>query len=216
MWNHYNHTCKVLLLQIKKMESLNALPRKIKLQRLAHVYYKHVNLERQHEFLLDFGFSEVKRVGKKIYYRGYGTEPFVYCAEQAGEDRFGGTAFAVQSLEDLELASKFLPGASEIYQMEDSPGGGSCVTFLDPVDKFPFHLVYGQTLVELSALLPELDYNYPTQKNRSVGQYQRFEKGPAPVHKMGHFGMCITDFAKSYEFYTTHFNLVASDVSPGS
>lgn len=36
--------------------------------------------------------------------------------------------------------------------------------------------------------------------------------GPAPVHKLGHFGMCVTDFAKTYEFYTSRFNFVPSDV----
>lgn len=36
---------------------------------------------------------------------------------------------------------------------------------------------------------------------------------PAPVHKLGHFGMCVTDFAEAFEFYTTRFNFVPSDVS---
>lgn len=39
------------------------------------------------------------------------------------------------------------------------------------------------------------------------------DAGPAPVHKLGHFGMCVTDFAKAYQFYTTHFNFKASNVS---
>jgi len=37
--------------------------------------------------------------------------------------------------------------------------------------------------------------------------------GPAPVHKLGHFGLCVTDFAKAYSFYTTRFNFAPSDVS---
>ena len=32
------------------------------------------------------------------------------------------------------------------------------------------------------------------------------------MHKIGHFGMCVTDFAKAYEFYTTRFNFKSSDV----
>lgn len=39
-----------------------------------------------------------------------------------------------------------------------------------------------------------------------------FGIGPAPVHKLGHFGMCVTDFARAYEFYTTRFNFKPSDV----
>jgi hypothetical protein len=33
--------------------------------------------------------------------------------------------------------------------------------------------------------------------------------GPAPIHKFGHFGMVVTDFAKTYEFYTSRFNLTS-------
>lgn len=53
-------------------------------------------------------------------------------------------------------------------------------------------------------------------KNRPPNETQRLEKRPAPVHKLGHFGMCVTDFAKSYEFYTTYFNFYPSEVSQHS
>lgn len=55
----------------------------------------------------------------------------------------------------------------------------------------------------------------PTEKNRGVNQFQRFKKRPAPVHKLGHFGMCVTNFAKCYEFYTSYFNFHPSEVSYG-
>jgi cytochrome P450 family 619 len=122
--------------------------KKITLTRPVHVYYTHVNIEKANDFLLDFGFSEEKRVGNKIYYRGYGPDPFVYCLEKGDEDAWGGVAFEVESAEDLEYASKTLPGASEIYELVDAPGGGRCVSFKDPVDGFPFHLVFGQTMRE--------------------------------------------------------------------
>ena len=101
-------------------------------------------------------------------------DPFVYCARRGSENSFGGVAFVVDSIEDLELATKKLPGASEIYESK-APGGGKCVTFHDPTDGFPFHLVYGQTPVELTETFPELDYNFPTSKHRPVGKYRRFK-----------------------------------------
>jgi hypothetical protein len=119
-------------------------PQKIMLVRPAHVYYKHKNLEKEREFLADFGFAEEKRVGKLTYYRGYGPDPFVYCAEDSDIDEFGGAAFVVESKDDLERAAETIPGASAVHEMEDAPGGGLRVTFLDPVDGFPFHLVWGQ------------------------------------------------------------------------
>ncbi|GAB1202520.1 hypothetical protein APSETT445_001137 [Aspergillus pseudonomiae] len=132
---------------------------RIHLTRIAHVFYTHKEIDRAHQFLLDFGFQEVKRVGKDIYYRGTGSEPFVYCARQGDKDEFGGAAFAVESESDLLAATK-LPGATGIYDLKDAPGGGRCVTFHDPIDKFPFHLVHGQKAHADEKVLPQLDYNF--------------------------------------------------------
>jgi catechol 2,3-dioxygenase-like lactoylglutathione lyase family enzyme len=184
---------------------------KVKLVRIAHVYYTHTDLEQARQFLLDFGFQIASDRGDTIFFKGYGTEPFIYVATKGDVNSFGGAGFAVESLADLELASKTLPKATSIED-SDAPGGGKRVTFRDPVDDFPFHLVHGQTPVERSAHLPELEYNYPATKNRVVNRTQRFKKGPAPVHKMGHFGCCVTDFAKALKFYTSRFNLKPSDL----
>jgi hypothetical protein len=191
--------------------SLSASHQKINLKRLAHVYYTHENLAEAHKFLLDFGFSVVKSTDNEIYYRGYGTEPFVYCAAKGTENKFGGAAFVVDSMEDLELATS-LPGATPIHD-SDAPGGGKRVTFIEPVDGCPWHLVFGQEPVEMTETFPELAYNFPVSKNRPVNKTQRFKKGPVPVHKLGHFGFCVTDFNKAFEFYTTNFNLKPSELA---
>jgi len=185
--------------------------RKIMLKRIAHVYYIHEDLEKADQFLHDFGFTITQQSPDKIFYKGYGTEPFVYCAVKGPTNQFGGVAFVVDSLEDLELASKTLPNATPIHAM-DVPGGGKRVTFNDPVDGFPFHLVYGQTPIPHSKDFPERNYNYPSSKNRPVNQVQRFKTGPAAIHKLGHYGCCVTNFDSTYDFYTTHFNLKASDL----
>jgi hypothetical protein len=188
----------------------SAAHQKINLKRLAHVYYTHKNLDEAHKFLLDFGFSVVKSIDNTIYYRGYGTEPFVYCATKGTENKFGGAAFVVDSMEDLELATS-LPGATPIHDL-DAPGGGKRVTFIEPVDGCPWHLIYDQKPVEMTETFPELAYNFPTSKNRPVNNTQRFKKGPVPIHKLGHFGFCVTDWDKAFEFYTTNFNLKPSEL----
>ncbi|EXJ63559.1 uncharacterized protein A1O5_11320 [Cladophialophora psammophila CBS 110553] len=185
---------------------------KINLVRIAHVYYTHKDINKAREFLVDFGLTECKRTEKNIYFRGYSKEPFVYCAKEGPENEFGGVAFVVESERDLDLAQQTLPGATKIYELEDAPGGGKCVTFYDPVDGFLFHLIYGQTLLNEEQLLPEIQFNFPATKNRASGHYQRFEKRPAPVHKLGHFGMCVTNFDKAFEFYTKRFNFYPSDL----
>ncbi len=138
--------------------------KKIRLNRISHVYYKHQKYEEAKQFAEDFGFVEAAVVGKTTYYRGYGTEPFVLAIEQSDVTEFGGAAFTVDSEEDLTHASKILPKeckATAVHDIPDAPGGGKRVTFYDPVDGFPFHLVYGQTPVELrDPQFPTLKINY--------------------------------------------------------
>ncbi|KAL5349987.1 hypothetical protein ACLOAV_005023 [Pseudogymnoascus australis] len=192
------------------VESVSVASEKISLNRIAHVFYTHANFSGQRQFLLDFGMSITQETADKIYFRGYGTQPFVYCLARGTSDSFDGVAFVVDSLADLELATQ-LPSATAIYSL-DAPGGGKGVTFYDPIDKFPFHLVYGQELVERTNTFRELSFNFPASKHRATNHTQRFQKGPSLIHKLGHFGPCVTDFASAYTFYTTHFNLKASDL----
>ncbi|KAH8157756.1 hypothetical protein CIB48_g10493, partial [Xylaria polymorpha] len=88
------------------------------------------DLEKAKQFLLDFGFTEEKRISnsddEKIYFHGYGTEPWVLCAIKS---------FVVELEEDLRIASKTLPGASGVFELNDAPGGGRCATFHDPMDE---------------------------------------------------------------------------------
>lgn len=140
-------------------------PDKIKLVRIAHVYYTHKSFEKEHQFLLDFGLTETKRSNtgtsnEKIWYRGYGTEPFVHCLSKGDENGFDGAAFVVESRDELELAARIVSNASKIYELGDAPGGGECVTIKDPVDNFQLHLVWGQTQRELTEELHQRDYNF--------------------------------------------------------
>lgn len=191
---------------------------KITLVRLAHVYYTHTNLSREQQFLTDFGFTPISHLNagqadETIYYRGYGTEPFVYCATKGEkEDAFGGAAFVVESRKDLELAARSIPSASAIWEMKDAPGGGECVTVRDPVDGFKVHLVHGQAQREMDGDYRQREFNFPTEKHRSANKFQRFQKGPAQVHKLGHFGLAVTHFPTTLHFWTTYFNLKPSDI----
>ncbi len=137
---------------------------KIPLVRIAHVWYKHENIEAAKKFAQDFGFAETAQIGKTTFYRGYGTDPFSLAVEASDKTEFGGAAFEVETEEDLVRASKILPAEcrpTEVHEMKDVPGGGKRVTFYDPVDGFPFHLVHGQTPVaQEDPGFPCLKYNY--------------------------------------------------------
>lgn len=137
--------------------------------RIAHVYYTHTDLDKAREFLANFGFTVTDDRGNKVYYKGYGTEPFVYSTTKGAENEFSGAGFVVKSMADLELAAKTLPKATPVHD-SDTPSGGKRITFRDPVDDFPFYLVYRKTPVEKSAYLPELKYNFPENKYRAVNK----------------------------------------------
>ncbi|KAK4134653.1 Glyoxalase/Bleomycin resistance protein/Dihydroxybiphenyl dioxygenase [Trichocladium antarcticum] len=190
--------------------------KKTRLVRIAHVCYKHADIDKAKQFAADFGFVEAGQNGKTTFFRGYGTEPFSLALEASDRDEFGGAAFVVESEEDLVHASKSLPKecrATEVHSMKNIAGGGRRVTFYDPVDGFPFHLIHGQTLVDRADPgFPLPQFNSPTEKKRNPNQFQRFQKRAAPVHKLGHFGMCVTDFARCYAFYTSVFNLHPSEL----
>jgi len=158
--------------------------------RISHVYYKHENIDKAKQFMEDFGFVETAEIGKKTFYRGYGTEPFVMALEASTTTEFGGAAFAVESEEDLEYASKILPKESkptEVYDLKDTPGGGRAVTFYDPVDGFPFHLVYGQTPAEpRDPGFPTLKVNYVSNTNTPIFFPSYTESSPSPVRRFSH------------------------------
>ncbi|KAL2842516.1 Glyoxalase/Bleomycin resistance protein/Dihydroxybiphenyl dioxygenase [Aspergillus pseudodeflectus] len=186
------------------------ISRKISLVRPSFVTYTHQNFDEATRFLEDFGLIPCGQTDDKIYYRGSSPDPFIYCAQKGDRNEFNGAGFVVEDEADLEYASLNLPNASPIRDL-DSPGGGKGVTFRDPVDGFSFHLVCCQTpSQEGGGQLPALKYNFPTEKHR-IMDTQRFAKGPAPIHKLGHFGLCVTDFEAFYGFFTSYFNFRASD-----
>lgn len=83
------------------------------------------------------------------------------------------------------------------------------LTIVDP-EGFPINLMYGQTPKECSGYPPNLLYNYESAKPR-MRQYQRFTPGPAAVHKLGHFGLCVKDFPTLLNFYLHNFNFAPTD-----
>ena len=66
--------------------------------------------------------------------------------------------------------------------MEDAPGGGYIVSITDP-EGFPVNFIYGQTPAQAGSPPEKLIYNDESTKPR-VRKFQRFEPGPAAVHKV--------------------------------
>jgi hypothetical protein len=66
---------------------------------------------------------------------------------------------------------------------------------IDP-SGFPVNFIHGQTAAPGEKAPAKLIVNHTDDKPRKR-VFQRFEPGPAAVHKLGHYGLCVTDFASS-------------------
>ncbi|SMQ45826.1 unnamed protein product [Zymoseptoria tritici ST99CH_3D7] len=179
----------------------------IKIVKLAHMRYQHPDLDTITKFLVDFGMHVAKRTNDEIWYRGYGSDQYVYYARK-GEKQFLGGTFEVESQADLEKAAT-LPGASDIVDLSDAPGGGKMITAYDP-EGFPINLMYGQTPASVGEYPDKVIYNDETDKPR-VRKFNRFTPGPAAVHKLGHYGLCVQKFPEQVEWYTRTFNFAPTD-----
>ncbi|SPO04612.1 related to 2,3-dihydroxybiphenyl-1,2-dioxygenase [Cephalotrichum gorgonifer] len=182
--------------------------KQIRLARLVHMRYQHPDLDTITTFLQDFGMHVVRRTDDRVWYCGYGVDQYVYYA-QKGPKKFLGGTFEVETREDLLKAAK-LDGASEVISLEDAPGGGSLVTVYD-MEGQPINFIHGQEASEAGDMPEKLIVNYETDKPRK-SKFQRFDEGPAAVHKLGHYGLCVTNFESQLDWYTRHFNFVPSDL----
>ena len=185
----------------------------VRLVKVSHMRYRHADMDKLKVFMADFGMAIAQETDKAVWFRGYGKDPYVYYAERGPENVFLGGCFEVESYADLEKAAKLSNKrypAPKISELKDSPGGGNMVTIYDP-EGFPMNFIHGQQTREADPERPQLLVNFEKTKVRQ-GKFQRFKPGPAPVHKLGHFGLTIADFDVLYPFYTEHFNFVASDL----
>ena len=151
-------------------------PDKIQLLRPSHVFFAHADLDEFVRFAADFGLKEVGRANGKIYYGGYGKDPYVYVASQSSDaqkkPQFGGPAFVAASQEDFDKAAR-LDGA-EVHDLQDAPGGGKLVTITRPNGTW-FHIVYGQRgkaehtpgeKPPSAVVVDQNEHNYPFYKPR--------------------------------------------------
>ncbi|KAF3214665.1 hypothetical protein TWF106_009022 [Orbilia oligospora] len=185
---------------------------KIKITKISHMRYQHPlsGINELTTFLLDFGMEVVKRTETAIWFGGYGIDHYVYYAGIGSEKEFLGGTWEVESWEDLERASKL--GNSPIIELKQAPGGGHMTTVHDP-EGFPVNFIYGASPRPQPKKKPleALQINDEFSKPRK-GAFQRFKPGPAAVHKLGHFGLTIHNFELQFKWYTSHFNLVPSDI----
>ncbi len=174
----------------------------------AYIMFQVTDLERQQEFLQDFGMVSVKSSKDSLYMRGYGTAPYIYEASKGESARFLGAGFLVSSIEELEQVSKELNIPIEAIA---GPGGGMRVRLNDP-DGFWVDLVCERESVEpLQTRREALPQNLPDQKRR-INQGQRTPLAPSAIERFGHYVLMVSDFETSWRWYRKHLGVLPTDV----
>jgi len=170
---------------------------------LHHVRFRVEDLDKQQQFLEDFGM-QVNREEDVLYARGTDATPYNYIAEQ-GAPEFLGLAFEASSRENLERIAAIDNAAVESL---DRPGGGWVIHLTDP-DGLAVDVVYGLTAEPLPAP-SRLPLN---MGNSHLRENQRAVIAPAAVtvKRLGHCVINVTDFRTSEAWYKQRFGLITSD-----
>ena len=178
----------------------------IKVKDIAWGRLRSPDLDKQEEFLLDFGMTRAARTKDKLFMRGTDPNHHLHVTE-LGEPGFVGLAYYAQSEEDLHKLAK-VPGASPVESI-DEPGGGKRVRLKDP-HGFEIEVVHGVASVEPLTLRHNV-MNWGPEKLRRAGGLTRLPAGPAQVKRMGHAVIATTDLAKTLRWYRDTFGLLCSD-----
>lgn len=179
------------------------------------------DLEAQAAYLEDFGMTPVHKSDDTIFYRGTGTDAYIYAAEKGDTDTFIAAAYETDSLEALQALA-----ASQGVEIEDGDAfmGGKKVCFKDP-DGLGIEVYHGVNKVDA------VDENVPVlnsgkQKNR-LNKTQRFGDGaaewsmdddgtmryalPSSVMRLGHTAINVKDGPVSIQWYHDVLGMIVSD-----
>ncbi|KAH8893629.1 Glyoxalase/Bleomycin resistance protein/Dihydroxybiphenyl dioxygenase [Thozetella sp. PMI_491] len=195
--------------------------KKINVLRLSAVHYQHPDLERAEKFFAEFGLVMVAKDERRIFFSGFGIDPYIYLAEKSPDSqrRFIGGTWAVESESDLKTAASYSPGARIVEN--NGPGGGRKITLTDP-NGFQVTFVHGQKLrtkvegkaITLADKLNDDGFVQNMAHNKPrVGEFRRFDLGPSPVHKLGHYGFSVpaSKFEETRDWYISVVGVTPTD-----
>jgi catechol 2,3-dioxygenase-like lactoylglutathione lyase family enzyme len=178
----------------------------IKVKDIAYGRIKSPDLDKQEEFLTEFGMVRVERTNDALYMRGTDPDQFLHVTHK-GDPAFVGFAYNAASEEDLELVSK-APGASGIENM-DEPGGGKRVRLTEP-NGYQIEVVYGQAEHDpIPVRFQKLNMG-PEGHNRD-GELMRIHTGPSRVKRIGHGVIGATNLKETVAWFRETLGFIGSD-----
>ncbi len=178
----------------------------IKVTDIAYGRIRSPDLDRQEEFLTNFGMVRAERTKTALYMRGTDPEHHIHITE-LGEPGFVSLAFNAASEEDLEILSK-AEGASPIEEM-DEPGGGKRVRLIEP-NGYTIEVVHGMENLDPIGT-PRFALNMGPERLARKGELTRIDRGPSHVKRIGHAVMMTPDLKRSIAWVRETLGLVCSD-----
>jgi catechol 2,3-dioxygenase-like lactoylglutathione lyase family enzyme len=178
----------------------------IKVWDLAFARLRSPDLDKQEEFLSDFGLVKSARTANALYFRG--TDPFhhIHITEK-GEPAFLGMGWWAKSEDDLKAAAK-LPGASGVEHI-DEPGGGKRVRLKEP-NGYTVEIVYGmEAVLPIQALRQHI--NSGSEPLNRAGDLMRIRKGPASCKRIAHAVLGTPKNMETVKWFRDALGLVCSD-----
>jgi catechol 2,3-dioxygenase-like lactoylglutathione lyase family enzyme len=172
-----------------------------------YVRYQVENLERMESFLFDFGMTRAARGASSLHMRGCGDTACIYEAELGKENRFLGAGFRMASFGDLERLAA-MEGSGPV-ELTDAPGGGHRVR-MRMMDGFEIDAVHGMVPAMPMKTRAAVNLNTAETKPRTNASV-RIEPSVAPVTKLGHFVLHVSDHQASVRWLSDRFGLIASD-----
>lgn len=179
----------------------------IRAEDIAWARMRSPDLDKQEEFLTNFGMTRAARTNDKLFMRGTDPDHHLHVTEK-GDPKVVGLAFYADSVDDLKRLSKMAPGASEVEDI-DEPGGGKRVRLTEP-NGYQIEIVTGiEKVAPLKAR--EAVLNWGDAKYRRAGDLMRLDPGPSHVKRCGHGVFGTPKLKESIAWIRHHIGLIGSD-----
>jgi catechol 2,3-dioxygenase-like lactoylglutathione lyase family enzyme len=179
----------------------------IRVLEIAWIRLRSPDLDRQEQFLTDFGLVRSAHTGNALYMRGTDPDHHIHITER-GDPAVVSIAFRVGSPDDLQRIARAAPGASSVEAI-DEPGGGQRVRLAE-FNGMGIEIVTGvATLAPLPVAVNTLNFGHA--KTARAGELLRVPARPSQAKRIGHAVISTPHVEQSVEWAHRHLGIVRSD-----
>ncbi|KAJ0129279.1 Uncharacterized protein HZ326_26693 [Fusarium oxysporum f. sp. albedinis] len=183
-------------------------------EQVSYVYFEHPDLDDLEKFAVDFGLIEAWHSDDIVLYCGDSKDPYCYVAHKApaGIAAFGGGARIAQTPDDFDKVAA--TEGAEVSDLAPHPGDGRRVTLKTP-SGFLSHVLYGQDEIPMCESVSSAVVDSLGPFNRSINKQRLADswvQASSSGFTLGHYGFIIAKWDGEFQWYTSNFYFVLSDV----